>query len=38
MATKIDLEELARKRRVRSLHKWFDALKKSVNKPSRPEA
>ncbi len=36
--SKIDLEELARKRRVRSLHKWFAALQRNVNKPVLIEA
>lgn len=31
--TKTDLDNLSRKRRVRSLHKWFAALQRNVNKP-----
>lgn len=36
--TQVDLEGLSRKRRVRSLHKWFAALQRNVNKPSIKEA
>ncbi len=36
--TKLDLEALARKRRVKSLHKWFATLQRSVNKPAILEA
>ncbi len=36
--TKVDLEDLSRKRRVRSLHKWFAALQRSVSKPAILEA
>ncbi len=36
--TKVDMDALARKRRVRSLHKWFATLQRSVNKPAMLEA
>ena len=36
--TKVDLEGLARKRRVKSLHQWFAALQRIVNKPAMLEA
>jgi hypothetical protein len=29
-----DLVGLARKRRVRSLHRWFDVVKRSLAKPT----
>ena len=32
----LELSVLARKRRVRSLHKWFATLARSVSKPIRP--
>lgn len=32
--TKVDLDQLARKRRVKSLHKWFATLQRNVNKPA----
>jgi hypothetical protein len=31
----LELSVLARKRRVRSLHKWFSTLARSLSKPSR---
>lgn len=31
--TNIDLEGLARKRRVRALHKWFAAVQRNATKP-----
>ncbi len=36
--TKADLDNLARKRRVRSLHKWFSAFQRSANKVAIPQA
>ncbi|MCG3175169.1 MAG: hypothetical protein MOGMAGMI_00091 [Candidatus Omnitrophica bacterium] len=35
--TQVDLDGLARKRRVQSLHKWFRVLQRSVNLPTMPE-
>lgn len=32
--TKVDLDALARKKRVRSLHKWFAVLQRSASKPA----
>ncbi|GEM_PF-5075440 len=31
--TQVDLDGLARRKRVRSLHRWFDVLKRSISKP-----
>ena len=36
--TKIDLEALSRKRRVKSFHRWFAALQRIVSKPAISEA
>ncbi len=36
--TKADLSNLARKRRVRSLHQWYAAFQRSANKHAVPEA
>ena len=33
-----DLDALVRKRRVRSLHRWFATLQRIVNKPAIKEA
>ncbi len=35
--TPLDMEILARKRRVSSLHRWFNAVKRSVSQPAYRE-
>jgi len=36
--TKLDLDNLARKRRVRSMHKWFAVFQRSANRVALPAA